>query len=41
MASVEMLLGLMNRSQEMPNMTKRLEDKTHATGQEPEGLQDD
>lgn len=32
MAYIEMLVDLMSHSQEMTNMTKRLEDKTHATG---------
>jgi len=41
MACIEMLVDLVSHSQEMANMTKRLEDKTHATGWEPKELEDD
>jgi len=40
MASAEILVDLMYRAQEMPNMTKRLKNKKHATGQDPD-LKDD
>lgn len=40
MACIEMLAELMSQSQEMANMTKRLEDTTHDTGWKPKELGD-
>lgn len=41
MAYIETLVDLMSHSQEMANMTKRLQDKTHTTGWEPKELEGD